>query len=377
MTEPRHTLGRYELGARLALGGMAEVWVARQTGPAGFSKDVVVKKILPHLTRDSRYQTMFLNEARLAALLDHPNVVHTVDFGEADGSFFLVMEYVRGVTLRQLLDRLLERREKLPLGAVAHLFEGIAEGLHYAHELPDADGRPLQLVHGDVSPENVLIGWNGLPKIADFGIARPSSKANTSSMRGKFAYMSPEQIQGQGRDRRTDLFSLGVVLYETLASERPFRGPTDAHLLRNIVLGIALPLDEVAPATPAELRELVARLLSGKPADRPADAREVVRVLRKFHDRDFGLEQMSQLLRTVFPQPGRATPDDARATVEPTADVPAGVELATTSKVAALQPAGSLPHTAWDRPGTPRPPDDEMAATLPADPDEGGGRSGS
>src|SRR5438552_5671450 len=222
MTTP---IGKYKLLRLIASGGMAEVYLARQAGAAGFEKLVCLKRILPHLARDRQFVEMFLNEARLAARLDHPNIVSIYDLGEANGNYFIAMEFIDGPSLRAVHKLSAERNELLPIPEICKIISMAAGGLQYAHDLADDKGEPLHLVHRDISPDNLLVHRNGSAKVVDFGIAKAansSSQTRTGTLKGKVAYMPPEQLRGEQLDRRTDVFALGVVLYELLTGKRPW-----------------------------------------------------------------------------------------------------------------------------------------------------------
>ena len=192
-------IGKYKLLRLIASGGMAEVYLARQAGAAGFEKLVCLKRILPHLASDRQFVEMFLNEARLAARLDHPNIVSIYDLGEANGNYFIAMEFIDGPSLRAVAKRARERGERLPIAEVVKIVSMAAGGLHYAHDLADAEGKPLGLVHRDISPDNILVHRNGMAKVVDFGIAKAansSGRTRTGALKGKVAYMPPEQLRG-------------------------------------------------------------------------------------------------------------------------------------------------------------------------------------
>ncbi len=208
MTTP---LGKYKLVKLIASGGMAEVYLARQAGAAGFEKLVCLKRILPHLARDKQFVDMFLNEARLAAQLDHPNIVSIFDLGEANGNYFIAMEFIDGPSLRAVHKRAAERNELLPIPEIVKIISMAAGGLQYAHDLTDAQGKPLGLVHRDISPDNILVHRNGSAKVVDFGIAKAANSSGatrTGTLKGKVAYMPPEQLRGEQLDRRTDVSSM-------------------------------------------------------------------------------------------------------------------------------------------------------------------------
>lgn len=320
-------LGRYELQAKLALGGMAEIWLAKQSGPAGFTKQLVIKKILPHLTADKAFVEMFLNEGRLAALVNHPNVVQVFELGQQGDDYYLVMEHVPGWSLRAVLRRLVERGEQAPIGCVARLMAQVCRGLHAAHELKDASGRALQLVHRDVSPENVLVAQSGEAKVSDFGIAKAVTAAGTTrpgETKGKLAYMPPEQLLGKPLDRRADVYAIGATLYELIAGRRPFSVPADAALSLEILQAVPPPLRTVRPETPPELAAVVERCLEKEAAARWPDALAIARELEPLAA---SAEETATWLQRLFPE-GPAAPKPVAAAIPATAPVTAAGELA-------------------------------------------------
>src|SRR5437016_9277531 len=262
MTTP---IGKYKLIKLIAAGGMAEVYLAKQAGAAGFEKLVCLKRILPHLARDKQFVDMFLNEARLAARLDHPNIVSIFDLGDAGGNYFIAMEFIDGPSLRAVGKRAHERGELLPIPEIVKIVSMAAGGLQYAHDLHDASGKPLGLVHRDISPDNVLVHRNGSAKVVDFGIAKAagsSGQTRTGTLKGKVAYMPPEQLRGEQLDRRTDVFALGVVLYEMLTGKRPWEGASEVALIGKIMTEEPQPLGELRPDAPQELLNIVDRALA-------------------------------------------------------------------------------------------------------------------
>ncbi len=248
------TYGKYFLLKKLASGGMGEVFLARQQGPAGFEKVVVIKRILDHLTENSEYLELFLQEARLQARMNHSSIVQIFDLGQAeDESFYLAMEFVHGKSLVELLTRLRNTKQRLPPQLVALIIERAAEGLSYAHNLADNAGRSLNIIHRDISPHNVLISYQGDVKLIDFGIAKSEMsvvKTETGTIKGKFYYMSPEQSAARKLDKRSDLFSLGIVLYECLCGENPF-------YRSNVVLSLEA-IQKTDPPAPSTIDPLLA-----------------------------------------------------------------------------------------------------------------------
>jgi serine/threonine protein kinase len=218
-------LGRYELLGELASGGMATVYLGRARGIGGFERLVAVKCCHAHLREDADFVSMFLDEARLAAKIHHPNVVPTLDVGDAE-ELYLVMEYCEGDRLATLVNRAASRDGFMPVDVVLRIMVDVLQGLHAAHELTDTSGRPLQIVHRDVTPQNILVGVDGVSRLVDFGVAKAEARANTTkdgALKGKIAYMAPEQIGEHEVSRQSDVFSAGVVLWEALASKRLFR----------------------------------------------------------------------------------------------------------------------------------------------------------
>ena len=277
MTEPlRPTLGRYTLIRRIARGGMGELFLAELTGAEGWHKQVCIKTILPHLSEQDEFVQRFVDEARIATSLSHGNIVPVFDMGRDEGgTLFIVMEYVDGWDLRTLLRRVHAAGERIPLAIALYVAAEVCRGLDYAHTLTDEHGAPRRIVHRDISPSNIVVSRGGEVKIVDFGIAAANQRLGrtvTGELRGKFAYMSPEQASGQPVDARADLYSLGVVLYELLAGTRPFEGDNDLDTLRRAQQGLLTPLAERCPELEPSVTELVDRALRRDPADRFPDA---------------------------------------------------------------------------------------------------------
>ena len=269
-------MGRYELIRRLAIGGMAELYIARQSGIEGFEKIVVLKRVLPNLAADPQFVQMFLSEARIAATLDHPNIAQVTDIGEEGGEYFFAMEYVHGANLLQVLKRSGETR--LPRSCALTIVVGVAAGLHYAHEQLGLDGRPLGLVHRDVSPSNVILSHNGAVKLTDFGIARAAARTSVTQQgqfKGKAGYMSPEQCQGGVIDRRSDIFTLGILLYEATTGARAFYAPNDFAILGRIARADYIPPRELDPEYPPQLEAVIAKAMAKDPDDRYETAEQM------------------------------------------------------------------------------------------------------
>jgi serine/threonine protein kinase len=250
-------LGKYEVLRKLAVGGMAEIYVARTRGAAGFEKLVVLKRILPNVAQDPAFVQMFLEEARLAATLSHPNIADVYDVGEVDGTYFFTMEFIHGEDARTIRFATKKQGERAPLSIALAIVHGTAAALDYAHE--------KGVVHRDISSSNILVSYDGAVKLVDFGIARATSsdhKTRTGTLKGKIPYMSPEQCRGHQVDRRSDLFSLGTVLYELTVGRRPFRGDTDFAMMEQIVHHDARPPTEIDPEYPRQLEAIVRKLLA-------------------------------------------------------------------------------------------------------------------
>lgn len=267
--------GRYELLKRLAAGGMGEVHLARQVGEEGFEKLLVVKVLLPHLVEDEEFVRMFKEEARIAATLNHPNIAQLFDHGEEEGHIYAAMEYVHGEDIVRVWKAARKAGKPVPLAIAARIAAEAAAGLDYAHKAVDASNRPLNLVHRDVSPQNILVTFDGGVKLIDFGIAKAvgsSTQTATGVLKGKYAYMSPEQAEGLPIDHRSDIFALGVVLYEMLTSLRLFKRDTETQTLRAVVTCEVDPPSTINPEIDPELDAILLKALSKNPDKRFQDA---------------------------------------------------------------------------------------------------------
>ncbi len=272
---PGTRFGRYEVITEIASGGMATVFLGRALGAAGFQRLVAIKCLHPHVAKDDDFVGMFMDEARLAARIRHPNVVPTLDLENGDDGLFLVMEYVDGEGLLGLLRGVFKDRKRVPVPIALRIVLDVCAGLHAAHELTGQSGEPLRLVHRDVSPHNILVGVDGIARITDFGIARAEERLSVTrdgQIKGKIAYMAPEQTSGTPVDRRADLWSLGVVLWECLAGRRLFFGQNDGEVLRNLLVHPIPRLKELVPEIPEALDIAVMRCLARDPDERYATA---------------------------------------------------------------------------------------------------------
>jgi serine/threonine protein kinase len=232
--------GKYTLIDRIAVGGMAEIFLARQAGLEGFEKTIVIKRIRPHLSKQASFVKMFLNEAKLAAQLNHPNIVQIYDLGKISESYFIAMEYIFGRDMRRIIPKADSMGIPFPMVYALKIASSVCEGLFYAHQKVDLYGNPLSIVHRDVTPENIFVSFDGTVKVLDFGIAKAANQieqTRAGEIKGKLSYMSPEQCMGQPLDCRSDLFSLGTVLYEWLTGFKLFTGDSEVAILKSITEG--------------------------------------------------------------------------------------------------------------------------------------------
>jgi len=273
-----HQLGRYVLYDEIASGGMASVHFGRMLGPAGFSRTVAIKRLHAHLARDPQFVSMFLDEARVAARVQHPNVVATIDVVAREGELFLVMEYINGESLSALLREARARGVRVPPRVVSSIISGVLHGLHAAHEAKSEQGEPLQIVHRDVSPQNIIVGIDGVARVLDFGVAKATMRVQstrTGEVKGKFAYMAPEQLESRKIDRRTDIYAASVVLWEALASKRLFSGDDPGAIVTQVLLAKVPLLAAIVPDLPPRLQALVQRGLGRDATDRFPTALEM------------------------------------------------------------------------------------------------------
>ncbi len=277
---------KYEVQEPLGRGGMAEVYRAISVGAAGFQRPVVLKRILPHLAANRHFVDMFVKEASIAASLDHPNIVQVFDLGEDQGDLFMIMEYVPGTTLGNVMQHYSDLGKSVPHQLVAYVAVDVCKALECAHNHLDGDGDLDPFIHRDVSPQNVLISLSGTVKLADFGLAMALGDVRVTMpgvIKGKLGYVSPEQAAGERElDTRADLFSLGVVMYEAMAGRRLFIGASAADTIRRVKNVVVTPLSQVNPQVPPVLEELIHRLLARDPDERPDSARDVRQTLSSY-----------------------------------------------------------------------------------------------
>ena len=271
---------RYQILKRLDKGGMAEVFLGRSSGLEGFDKAVAIKRVLPNLAANEKFVRMFLDEAKLSLHLDHANIVSVFDVGMSAGTYFIVMEYIDGTNLKKLLDS-----GPIPVELACYILIEVCKGLVYAHGKVDRDGRPLNIVHRDISPPNILLSREGEVKVTDFGLARAVSQLESTDpgvVKGKFAYLSPEAAWGEEVDLRTDVFAAGIVLWEAVTGRRLFQGDTDLGTLESVRRAEVPSVTSINPKLPSGLDAILARALARDPVDRYASARDFGRELSLF-----------------------------------------------------------------------------------------------
>jgi serine/threonine protein kinase len=312
--------GRYVLLERIGAGGMAEVFRAVAHGAEGFQRTFVLKRIRSDRSESTNFVDMFVNEARISALLDHENIVQTYDFGEVDGCYFLTMEYLRGRDLSTILRELAARNQTLDPATVAFVALQVARGLTYAHGLTSSTGKPLNIVHRDVTPSNIMLLRSGGIKLLDFGIAKTKGEftlgenTETGVCKGKLPYLSPEQVEGQPLDHRSDLFTLGVLMWESLTGKRLFLGKTDYETMQNVLERPVQPPSNLRPGIPPAFDAIVLRALERRPDDRFPDARALGDALETVvQDLRYRSEAVPRLLDELFGREGNSislTPAD-------------------------------------------------------------------
>jgi eukaryotic-like serine/threonine-protein kinase len=265
MSAPRGTrFGKYTLLNRIAVGGMAEIFLARQEGLEGFEKTICIKRIRPHLSSQPNFVRMFLNEAKLAAQLNHPNIVQIYDLGRINESYFIAMEYISGRDMSRIIPKAERAGIPFPMIYALRIASNVCEGLYYAHTKTDAYGNPLNVVHRDITPENILVGFNGTVKIVDFGIAKANStleQTRAGEIKGKLSYMSPEQCMGGQLDSRSDVFSLGSVVYEWITGYKLFTGENEMAILKSIIDGKIYPPSYFKEDVPEAVERILMKAL--------------------------------------------------------------------------------------------------------------------
>ena len=301
------TFGNYVLLEKLAAGGMAEVYLAKKIGASGVQKFVAVKRILSQFSDSEDFIAMFKDEAKIAINLSHSNVVSIYDFGIEKSQFYIVMEFVEGRNLRQILNRMKRVDKFFSVAQVVHIIKQVAAGLDHAHRCIDpTTGQPLNIIHRDMSPQNVMLGFEGDAKIVDFGIAKAAHQIEATragTLKGKFGYMSPEQVEGQSVDSRTDIFALGIMIWEMLANQRLFLANSEINTLRKIRECDIPSLRKINPNIPAELDQIVKKSLEKDKVERYQTAGDMHRDLQGFlsrFDPDFSGQDLSQFVKSLF-----------------------------------------------------------------------------
>ncbi len=282
---PGERLGRYELIEQLGVGGMAEIFKARATGPGGFQRTVVLKRILPANCSDPSFVRMFVSEAKILGMLHHPNVIQAYDFGESGGTLFLVLEYVDGPSLGDTVSVLRETGRTMPIGVACHIARDVCRALDHVHNLRDADGAPLNVVHRDVTPSNILLTATGTAKLLDFGVAKyraSQARSQVGTIKGKPAYLAPETLDQRDVDHRTDIFSLGIVLHELLTLQPLFEGDNHQITFYRVLNMEIPPPSQARPEVPPELDAVVLRALQRDRERRYSTAQEMARDLDQF-----------------------------------------------------------------------------------------------
>ncbi len=303
--------GKYILLNKIALGGMAEIFRAKTIGAEGFEKEVVIKRILPHFTEDEAFVTMFIDEAKVSAKLNHRNIVQIYDFDKQDDTYYIAMEYVEGKDLKRLMDTGVKTEHPLNVGQIATIMMGACEGLHHAHTKTDR-GQPLNIIHRDVSPHNIMVSYNGDVKVMDFGIAKAaarSTKTRAGTVKGKCAYMSPEQARGKNLDPRSDLFALGVIMWEALTHRRLFAGDSDFETLSNVLKAEVPPPSSLNDEVPPEIDEIVLKALEKDRDNRFKDCKAMLQALQgwfytKLEDKESA--ELAPIMKTLFDEDIRA-----------------------------------------------------------------------
>jgi serine/threonine-protein kinase len=307
-------LGRYEILGRIASGGMATVYYGRTRGALGFARTVAIKRIHPHLARDPEFAAMFVDEVRLAARVRHPNLVDTIDVVRSNGEVFLVMEHILGVSLAELMRLALADEEPIPPSIAAAILCGVLYGLHAAHEATDEERRCLNVVHRDVSPQNVLVGVDGTPRLIDFGVARALGRIQISQagqFKGKVSYAAPEHLCGEDLDRRADIYSAGVVLFELLTGVRPAEKPDPKMGAAAVQRSFERP-SRIAKAVPAALDDVVLRAVAREPSRRFGTAAQMAGAL----DGAIRLSTPQEVARWLATIAGRILEERTRAVTE-------------------------------------------------------------
>ncbi|MEW5848130.1 MAG: serine/threonine-protein kinase [Myxococcota bacterium] len=361
---PPQALGRYLLLQLIGEGGMAQVWRGVSVGTAGFTKPVAVKRILPHLAGERAFVNMFIDEAKIASTISHPNVVQVLDLGEEEGAHYIVMEYVAGRSLASVQETFRARGKSLPVGFCLEVVHQTLMGLKAAHQKKDSAGRPMNIIHRDVSPSNILVGYNGVVKLGDFGIARANSRLSRTevgTLRGKPAYMAPEMVKEAGVDHRADIYAVGVVLHELIAM-KPMREGHTAQLLFDVTAGTYPRLADLGVNAPPSIQKLVDKALAPDLEKRFRDAhafaaavREVAAELKE----EWTPERVSALMLETFPDEAAKEGEAERVQTQTLSNWRDGTPAATP------RPAG-VPSTSGEKRPVPVPFHRNLVVAQPA-----------
>jgi serine/threonine protein kinase len=330
---PSREVGRYVLYGEIAAGGMATVHFGRLSGPVGFSRTVAIKRLHPQFAKDPEFVTMFLDEARLAGRIRHPNVVPTLDVVATEGEIFLVMEYVQGESLSRLARSMKMQNQRIPPRILATVMSGVLHGLHSAHEAKDEQGHPLSIVHRDVSPQNILVGTDGTTRVLDFGVAKAAGRLQSTregQIKGKISYMAPEQLSGGHVTRATDIYAAAVVLWECLVGHRLFEGDNEAMIVVRALEGRVQPPSVFVHGLPAEVDAVIMKGLARDPAQRFGTAREMALAL----ERAFGVVPASEI--------GEWVEAIAGAELDKRAQTIAEIESSSVSNVSQISPSAMM-----------------------------------
>ncbi len=376
MTRKPSRFGKYLLLDRIAVGGMAEVFVAKAFGVEGFERLLAIKKILPTMGEDPEFISMFVDEARIAVQLSHANIVQILELGKHDENLYIAMEYIAGRDVRQVLERFRKRGRPMPVPQACLIIAKVCEALDYAHRKHDAQGRALGIVHRDVSPQNVLVSYEGDIKLIDFGIAKAESrlqKTQAGILKGKFSYMSPEQVRGLPIDHRSDVFAVGVVLWELLTGEKLFTGDSDFAVLEKVRQGLVPPPRQLNPAIPETLQNVVLKALAAESNVRYQWASELHDDLMRFcvvGDMMYGSRQLAEWMREEFTVECEREQERLRVWMSATLDgdeptPPTRLPPERKEPVAPLPPAAPTPVAAAPAPRFAPPTPGSMMATAP------------
>ncbi len=349
--------GRYELLLEMAKGGMATLFLARLSGPKKFEKLVALKRIHDLYSDEDLFTSMFLDEARLTAKIHHPNVATVFDMGEEDGYYYIAMEYVHGLDLNKVLRAAIRQKRPLEWQQVARLVADAASGLHAAHELRGNDGQLMGVVHRDVSPQNILISFDGHVKVVDFGIAYAAERLTntaTGTLKGKAAYMSPEQVSGQTLDRRSDVFSLGILLYESVLLRRLFREDNDATTILRITKGDIPNPRTIRPDLPESLVKIMMRALAQDPEDRYQTAGELEEALNRElmrHDAYVAASHIGEMMTGLFYDKKQMMQEQMQRALEVPSEEPMKAIGVGSSSSAEESVFSMSAISGWNRPG--------------------------